>query len=561
KVRVVDDSGSSMTQLPAKLAAQLGAVMDLALPDGQTGKLADILAEIKLGAASGITGVETYAELLTLTGSTAAGVMKEVTNDPGDVDGSINGVYLRDLDAPAGWRKTADRISSVRTIALDAQGKVNPLYAATQVLPNNGVKVLGKFEVAGGFFQLVTNHYWKWALIGTDRRVIIGKDKDNVEWLFGVPINNWRPAWLAELDDLVGAAVAAYEASLPPVYLDAGKVYEVGPTLILDPAPKHFLWRADRIGGMVRTIVDRAYLTAQTQVAVGKLLRIAMPCDPTVLHVILRIGQSTAVGALGFPLSAGLTVNPYPTKVLKCAGLDVRLGLQSNATVNPVFNPALITGFDPLVSMQGTDPQMGVTSCEAMGPAMVSAIGADTGFQPMILQLVVGRGGLGYADLKKGTVPYSNSIAALGAIRTVAQGLGWKVAMPLIVCNHGQANGNNPAYYGMQDEWQSDYSGDIQDLFDQAAIIPFADTMPSAFSEGYHHSGLAMAKLMEDFPDRFTVCCPEYHLSYDPDLTHPDAAGYMKRGRYEARAVIQQAYGTAGPWKPLWVPRTAFTWD
>ncbi|MGL4962795.1 MAG: hypothetical protein ACRC67_16305, partial [Inquilinus sp.] len=26
-------------------------------------------------------------------------------------------------------------------------------------------------------------------------------------------------------------------------------------------------------------------------------------------------------------------------------------------------------------------------------------------------------------------------------------------------------------------------------------------------------------------------------------------------------AVIQQAYGTAGPWKPLWVPRTAFTWD
>ncbi|HEY9344408.1 MAG TPA: hypothetical protein VIQ53_03800 [Inquilinus sp.] len=534
------------------------------LPDGQSWLkpvLRGILEDLLANGGKWSRGYDTYAEMQADLSPENRIIVRVGDLEP---DPAKRGLYRKNGPPGPGsswifWGLDTDTTQDERIS--DVQALIDAITAAAQVLPGNGLKVVGSFEAAGAFFQLVTNHHWKWAIVGTDRRVIIGKDKDNKEWQFGRPIDELRPAWLTAIDERIEAAVGEAEAKLPPVYLDGGKAYEVGPKLILDPAPRQFLWRADRVGGMVRTIINRPYLALQTEVAIGKLLRIAMPCDPTVLHVILRIGQSTAPGFRGFPLSAGMMVNPYPTKVLKVAGLDVRLGLPSNATLNPVLNPALITGFDPLVSMQGSDAGCGVTSCEAMGSSMVEAIGADTGLQPMVLQLVVARGGLAYSELKKDTIPWDNSIAALGAIREVAEGLGWKVAMPWIDCNHGQANGNDPGYYNMQVEWQGDYSVAIRNLFDQEAEVPFNNTLPSAYTDGWHHSALAMVRLMEDFPDLFTVACPEYHLTYDPDLTHPDAAGYMLRGRYESRAGIQQAFGTAGPWKPLWVPRTAWTFD
>lgn len=156
-IRAVKDGGE-MLMPPAALAAQLATVMQVFLNDGQSGLLGAILSGIKLGAASGIPGVETYAELLGQTGSTAPGIMRDVTNDPDDDgDGSINGVYLRDLDAPNGWRKIADRVSAVRTIARDAQSKVNPIAEVLRPgTADNALEIVDPFGIVYMLFRAAT---------------------------------------------------------------------------------------------------------------------------------------------------------------------------------------------------------------------------------------------------------------------------------------------------------------------------------------------------------------------------------------------------------------------
>ena len=113
---IFDGDGANI--LVSDLARLIGEVMQIVLPDGQSGLLGDVLSEIKIAAASGLPGAQDYNELLSMTASSPPGRLVEVTNDPGDDgSGNINGVYLRDNDpdAPNGWRKTADRTAKLRS--------------------------------------------------------------------------------------------------------------------------------------------------------------------------------------------------------------------------------------------------------------------------------------------------------------------------------------------------------------------------------------------------------------------------------------------------------------
>ncbi|TSD89063.1 hypothetical protein FFK22_008760 [Mycobacterium sp. KBS0706] len=120
--RVVDPSGNSRNQVPQDAADQAGALMHVMTPDGSYPLLTEAIEDLTVAAASGLhPAVDTVAELTTLSPMPDDGILVPVTNDPSDDGtGDVNGVYKRKAaapanpPAPAGWVKTADRITQIR---------------------------------------------------------------------------------------------------------------------------------------------------------------------------------------------------------------------------------------------------------------------------------------------------------------------------------------------------------------------------------------------------------------------------------------------------------------
>ena len=288
----------------------------------------------------------------------------------------------------------------------------------------------------------------------------------------------------------------------------------------------------------------------------------AVPLLPQFLFIIAVNGQSLAVGFKGNPLTPGLT-NPHPDRILKVAGLDVRLGLASDAATNPVLDRDTITDFEPLVSEHGTGgTDFGVTVCEGIGAGILEQLDTVIGIRPRILFYVIGRGGQPYSTLKKGTNAYANDMAAMDRICQVARSKGWTPIALATVLKHGEADGANTTYKADLVAWQADKNADYKAITGQAGDIPFIMTQPSAFSQGNYLSGLAMLEAMEEDPDTFAVVTPDYPLMglYDADRTHFTGPGYYDLGcDYIARGLLQQVLGTGA--KALRINRDDVEWD
>jgi len=499
-------------------------------------------------------------------------------------------------DASNIWIAGVDRIAEVKATADDASAKVNPLAAAMTIVPTNIVNFVAGLNLGEVMQRLIASPVYsyfvsnqidgvfhgarldgdyefmglKFRVVRSPYPIFVTNEQGEPVWMLGddgFPLGGLTPDQEAEVQTMIDASGGgASDATLTPVYLDAGKLYEVdadGPSLVLDPAPYAFSRSAVRDADRTVTVTNRPFISAtETAVAVDQGLGLAVPASPKILNICPGTGQSLLVGFQGNPLTLGLT-NPYPEKILKGLGLDVRLGLASDAGTNPVFNPAVLTDFDPLISMTGTGGSaFGVTVFEGMGPGMLAPLDEAIGLTPRHLFMAIGRGGQPYSTIRKGTNCYANIIAAATKACALAVAKGWVPFIPFVTIVHGEADGASLTYYDDLIEWQDDLNTDLKAITGQAADIFFLISQPSAFSAGNHLSGLAMVKAMEDFPDLFTVAAPNYQFRtlYDADLTHLTGPGYYALGRdYLARAALQQAYG--GGWRPLWPIRADATWD
>lgn len=92
-------------------ADQIGEVMTVVMPDGTTGLLGDLLQQIRTEGSSGLTGVATYANLISITPAPAPGTLVQVGNDP---DQTKDGIYRRDAAGPNGWVLTADKYAQLQ---------------------------------------------------------------------------------------------------------------------------------------------------------------------------------------------------------------------------------------------------------------------------------------------------------------------------------------------------------------------------------------------------------------------------------------------------------------
>lgn len=528
-------------------------------------------------------------------------------------DGTLGLIYADPVDAnnfptlwywnDAGnvWVMGVDRVTAIKAVADAAMAIAGPLDAATNVLTGNILEIINGLDVFGMKFRQGGSPVYECAFVNSKNGVFLAIRKDgffellglkfdfttspypiailnaNMKMLAGIgpdgyPVGGLNPQQTAEVQAMVDEGGANDPSQLSPVYLGTDdKIYEVGPagpSLVLGlTAPEKFVHRADKRAGRIYSITNRPYVSSvETAVAIHRAMGLTIPCAAEALMIVPVIGQSLSVGVLGTPLTLGLT-NPHPDYILKVAGLDVRLGLMSDGVADDILNPATITDFDPLVSMSGVaGPVLGLTVSEGMGPGIVSSCYDNmNGFMPRCLFFNVGRSGIGYSGLKKGTNAYANLVAAVTKIASVARAKGYVPYVPGVVLVHGETDAASATYYADLLQWQTDIDTDMRPLLGpagvgQARTIPFVMNMHSSFLAGQIQAVLAQGKAMDDFPTRFTVACPNYQLKpYYVDGVHYNGQGYHTLGRdYLAKALMKQAFG--GGWTPLWPIKAALTW-
>lgn len=499
-------------------------------------------------------------------------------------------------DATNVWVQGVDRITSVKATADAAYAVTAPLDAATDVLAGDILKILTGLDIGSLSFRIGNSPVYNWAIVNQADGVVFGGRRDgDIELMSmriritdsiypfaltntqdeliaaigpdGYPVGGLTPDQTTDVEALIADAGAGLDPASRPVYLDNGALYETGPegnVLIMDPSPYDFSGSVQRTGEPVLTTINRPFMVSTgTPVLVDRALGLAVPNAPEYLLIVPTIGQSNSVGVRGTPLTPGLT-NPYPDKILKAIGLDVRLGLSADGVTDPLLDPATITNFDPLISMQGVaGAAFGVTICEGTGPGMLEPLDERMGITPRCVFFTVGRSGAAYIFLRKTKPAYTNTLAAVTKMAALARARGWVPIVPFILVAHGEADGASPTYLADLVQWQSDYNTDLKAITGQTGNIPFIMNQPSSFQNNDFLSLLAMNEAAATYPDRFAVAGPNYPLLsfYDADLLHFTGPGHHKLGKdYLARAALHQVFGNG--WKGLRPkPGVAPTWD
>lgn len=155
RVRGLGASGESVNILVQVLADLFGPIIHVSKDDGSLVLLEDYLSEIMQAAATGSVGYATKALMVAAVPTVPpTGTMREVTNDPADVSGSVNGVWRYDPAAPGDhWVKAADQLTVLKAqvSALDAEltGVEN------QVTPLVGQVVITASEVIDGLTMIL----------------------------------------------------------------------------------------------------------------------------------------------------------------------------------------------------------------------------------------------------------------------------------------------------------------------------------------------------------------------------------------------------------------------
>lgn len=282
--------------------------------------------------------------------------------------------------------------------------------------------------------------------------------------------------------------------------------------------------------------VNLRVMLAGLSQGLGELTADMTLLEPSLYHIII-IGQSNGEGA-----DTNLFAN-NPARGRSFAG-----GLKPGNTG--------LGSIVPLVEMTGTTGQ----TC-ATGLVNWLAANLPEGGSSFFLVSNVAVGGAGYNDLKKGTSPYSNSIAQVSAARNVALSLGIPYKVLGLVCIHGEFDDSQrrAAYRSELVQWQLDYDNDIRAINGQTERVRlFATQMAGAAPEQYNNvtanmdgsSALNLLLASQDAPDKVVCVGPLVYMQHFDGL-HMDAVSQTLLGE-KMGAVIKQTYFDETPFVPLY---------
>lgn len=171
-----------------------------------------------------------------------------------------------------------------------------------------------------------------------------------------------------------------------------------------------------------------------------------------------------------------------------------------------------------------------------------------------------GVSGRAYVDLKKGTIPYANLLAAVRRARVMASRNDVDYGAESVSWIHGEANrlDAKATYKAYMVELQSDLTTDMNEVTGQSGQVLLAlDQMSNftAYSIPSSEVPFAQLEVAIDNPTKMLCVGPKYMVATVSDGVHLTAASSAIIGSYHARAIDKHRKWMAGagtPWKPLY---------
>lgn len=371
--------------------------------------------------------------------------------------------------------------------------------------------------------------------------------------------------------DEIDAGGAAVPESVEPVFTDAGVLKKYGARgvdTILAPPDYQFVGPAQWRGASIITATDRAWgAGAPNATAVGMFSKwvkrpVAFPSGRRLITVIMSFGQSNSVGAQAYAslldvYSAANNKWPGTLRMMAGAGfMDIRLGLPSGQEAvgsETVLDPNTLTGFKPLQGLQSQlVPGEGVTPLEGFGFAFSDAMHKHMGVDPNIVMFAPGWGGRTYPNLRKGTIPYQNGLAALQRLKALAAVEDADIWMPFILLVHGETDSLRPQYMSDIFQWQVDWEADVRAITGQTAAVKMVCSQASTFT-GANVSGVLAPYAASKANSNFILAAPYYPYGLVADNLHlgPNCVDMGEKcGHAAARAIGvfgADQYGTVMP--------------
>jgi len=268
---------------------------------------------------------------------------------------------------------------------------------------------------------------------------------------------------------------------------------------------------------------------SQLMISLGRKKKLSTPINYTLL-----IGQSLAYGTGGEP--ALTTTQPYNNKRLE--------GVALNALV-PLVEDQMETIASP--------------TANALSAMVRKATNSGNNLQDLAISNFA-VGGAAYESLKKGTEPYTNSIAAVkGARKAALEQYGTTLQVPALLVVHGETDLNNQHYAADMEQWRSDYQADINAITGSSNTLKMFHSQTDAWTAvngvSGHFSAFMQLELHEADTNHILVG-PKYFLPHNADGTHLINTSYRTLGEYYAKAwykqiVLRQKYEPVRPVKAV----------
>jgi hypothetical protein len=282
-----------------------------------------------------------------------------------------------------------------------------------------------------------------------------------------------------------------------------------------------------------------------------------------VYNEIIGTGQSLAMGLFANP-AISITAQ-WPN-----AALMTNLGVRqlSDRGQFRALKPILITALVPLVEASTPDHDG-----ETIGAGMTFEINdlARAAGQPPwpVVFSMHGVTGASYAMLKRGTMPYRNSLETVKRVATMLRASGIRDVVRAVTVSHGETDfemGATAADYEADlVQWRSDYDADLRAITGQhERVMLFTDQMSNYTSTVFGSDAaatspipLAQLNAAIHHPDTIVLVCPKYWLTYYPkDGAHLTNRSEELLGEKYGEA-IKRTFVDGAVWKPLYITGAA----
>jgi hypothetical protein len=441
-----------------------------------------------------------------------------------------------------------------------------------------------KLHVGGLVYTVLQNDDYMVAIVDQMNQIAVG-----VKWT-GETVIGYMPGFAKgeEVAALTGR-VAALEAGdggstgggIAPVvgYIDGTSIRVYGPdgtdVVALDLAPLVSDVSNPRIrieGQIAAALTNRGHFGAPAPTAIAIQQRADgshLVVDPTrkICYVVPSVGQSNCVGSRGVPADIPFFLSGNYGESLMMLDGDPGNGVRLTYGAQ-VFDPAAVTRLVPMKSMvrrAATDPDtygLGVTHVEGLGFRLAYEFREAFGFDPFMVMFTAGMGGKYYDELKKGTVAYSNLLAAVQRVKELVEPDGYRVVVPFVAIVHGESDSNRKTYQQGIVDWQVDLQTDIRAITGQASAIPCICSQASTFGKlvpdrqilgAVPSSQSSMGRVIWGVYSTYLACKARtahhmagayYPLGFSDDYLHLNKDGHAHNGEYLALTAMATVFGT-----------------